>query len=114
MAATETLVTQDPLGLQTFALTEPAYDLVNTPRGTYGRLSHAERQRPDADQLLINSWQNRSKEIGRMYQRLNGGSLLEMEEFIKGATAEWHQLISLETERTVNRQADEANQAGLT
>ncbi len=70
----------DPLGLQTFALSESAYDLTCSLRGMLGRLCHAKRQKPDVDQPLISYWQNRSKEIGRAYRRLGGKSLPEIEE----------------------------------
>ncbi|MCY7357117.1 MAG: hypothetical protein LH609_06540 [Rudanella sp.] len=91
----------DPLGLKTFALSESAYDLTCSLRGIYGRLCHAERQEFDVDQTLINSWQNRSKEIGRAYRRLGGKSLPEIGEFITSITTEWRELTALETERTL-------------
>ena len=101
METTENTATQDPLGLKRFALTESAYDLVNTIKGTYGRLSHAENQKANPDQELINHWRNRSKEIGRVYRRLSGKDLSAIDEFIKTAIAEWHQITKLENERTL-------------
>jgi hypothetical protein len=98
-AATENNKIQDPLGLQTFTFSESAYDMVCSLRGMYGRLCHAERQKPDVDQALINYWQNRSKEIGRAYRRLGDKTLPEIEEFINNATIEWRKLTALETER---------------
>lgn len=53
METTENATIQDPLGLKRFALIESAYDLVNTIKSTYGRLSHAESQKDNPDQELI-------------------------------------------------------------
>ena len=101
METTSDAVEQDPLGLKRFALTESAYDLVNTIRGTYGRLSHAESQKANSDQALINHWRNRSREVGRAYRRLNGDNLLAIDEFTKTVTAEWHQIAKVENERSL-------------
>lgn len=101
MATKQNAVTQDPLGLKRFALTESAYDLANSLQGIYGRLSYTESQTTNPDKNLMFSWRNRSKEIGRAYRRFNGEDLVAIEEFINIATNEWKQLTKLESERIV-------------
>lgn len=101
METTQNITIQDPLGLKRFELTESAYDLVISIRGTYGRLSHAESQKANPDEVLINYWRNQSKKAGRAYRRLSGDDLLAIDEFIKAATTEWHQITKLENERTL-------------
>ena len=101
METTENATTQDPLGLKRFALTESAYDLVNSIRGTYGRLNYAESQKASPDQELIHYWRNQSKKVGRAYRSLNDGDLNAIDQFIKAATIEWNQVTKLESERAL-------------
>lgn len=101
METAENQTTQDPLGLNLFALTESAYDLVNSLQGTYGRMSYFESQKEHPDKNLIYHWRNRSKEVGRAYRRLSGKDLSAYEEFIKTSINEWNQLTKLESQRTL-------------
>lgn len=99
METTQNMITQDPLGLQRFALTESAYDLVNSIRGAYGRLSYAENLKDAPDQNRINQWRKQSKAIGRAYRKLTGEDLSAFEVFIENATNEWNQVNQLANER---------------
>lgn len=101
METPQNTVSQDPLGLKRFALTESAYDLLNSIQGGYARLSYAESQKESPDENLMYHWQTRSKEIGRAYRQLTRKDLSAIDNFIQIATSEWQSVAKLETERTL-------------
>lgn len=90
---------QDPLGLKRFALTESAYDLLNSIQGGYARLSYGESQKESPDESLMHCWRTRSRELGRAYRRLTGNDLATIDNFIQIATNEWQSIAQLENER---------------
>ena len=99
METPQNTVSQDPLGLKRFALTESAYDLLRSIQGGYARLSYAESQKKSPDKNLINYWRERSNEMGRVYRQLTGYDLSAIDNFIQVATNEWHLVAKLESER---------------
>ncbi len=82
----------DPLGLQTFALTESAYDLVCTLRGTYARLGRAERRKTEPNEDQIDEWWCASQQVLSEYQTLNWNDFNAVENFIKRCSEQWCKL----------------------
>lgn len=91
-AATENNKIQDPLGLQTFALSESAYDMVCTLRGTYGRLCYSERQKNNPNRSQIDEWRWASNMVLDEYQNLNWNDFGIVEKFIERCVTQWHSL----------------------
>lgn len=89
----------DLLGLQTFALSEAANDIVNSLMSAYARLSHSESKKTEPDHLLIEGWHNKSIDVQRTYLNLNWNDFSSIEDFIQIAATEWHKLIALEKQR---------------
>jgi|GEM_PF-5455486 len=98
MAATENLVTQDPLGLQTFALTESAYDLMTSLIGIYERLLHLESERRTPNNEQISTWEGRLQQIHELYYRSDWATLTTLPEHISTLTQEYKQMSQQENE----------------
>lgn len=102
MAATsENSNVHDPLGLQTFALSESAYDLVCTLRGTYGRLCYAERQKNNPNRKQIEAWQFASNMVFDEYHNLNWNDFGIVEKFIARCVTQWHDLEVVERSQPI-------------
>jgi hypothetical protein len=93
MAATpENSKVHDPLGLQTFALSESAYDLVNRLEGLFNRLIDLETKKiePNRHQLMV--WEEEIDAVLDSYQMLDLNNFDSVKQFIDQHLARWHSL----------------------
>lgn len=97
---TQGMVTQDPLGLNRFALTESAYDLVNSLVGIYSRsiFRESEQAKPDAVQMSL--WQDRVDTLHQLQRNGKWADLFFLEQLIVELTNEYKQAATQEEERT--------------
>ncbi|TAE31646.1 MAG: hypothetical protein EAZ91_07365 [Cytophagales bacterium] len=91
-ATTENSTVQDPLGLQTFALSESAYDMVCSLRGIYARLRRAERRKAEPNEDQLNKWWSASQQVISDYRTLNWDDFNAVEDFIKRCSEQWGNL----------------------
>ena len=110
MQAAPNSALNDPLGYQRFALTESAYDLINSLTGIYARLRFAERQKatPDASQISI--WQGRISELQKLYKQGDWSDLAALEKLIAELATEYRQHTT-ETATSVTNAADKRPKA---
>ncbi len=94
--------TNDEFGYQRFALTELAYDLVNSLTGIYAQLRFAERQKAVPDQDLIGQWQRRIHELQALYKQGDWSDIPVLEQLITELTNEYRQHNSTEQNRPIN------------
>jgi len=96
MATTQNTVTQDPLGLQRFALTESAYDLINSLTGIYFRLRYKESKASQPDTLKISSWSDRVHELQTIHGNGRWADLFFLEQLIADLTMEYKEAVKQE------------------
>lgn len=100
MATTQNTVTQDPLGLKRFALTESAYDLVNSLIGIYSCLRHKESNYDEPDTVRIANWRHRIHELQTISGNGKWADLFFLEQLIAELAIEYRQAINEEEERS--------------
>lgn len=100
-ATTENNKIQDPLGLQTFALSESAYDMVCTLRGAYGRMMYVEMQKTKPDQNQIVEWRFASSSVLEKYHALDWDDFSVVKTFIERCVTEWRDLQVVETPQSI-------------
>lgn len=88
----------DPLGLQTFALSESAYDLMMSLIGLYTRLIQYESEQERPNTKRINDREKRVNQLHELYYQSDWTNLESMPELISTLTDEYKQISQQETE----------------
>lgn len=91
METTENALTQDPLGLKRFALTESAYDLVTSLVGIYSRSMFRESEQANPDTVRTAFWNNRVDELENLRTNGKWADLSFLEQLIRELTSEYKQ-----------------------
>lgn len=99
METTQNMETQDPLGLKRFALTESAYDLVNSLIGIYARSIFYESEQVDPDTVRMAIWQERVDALHQLQGTSKWADLFFLEQLITEFTPEYKQAAQQEEER---------------
>jgi hypothetical protein len=100
MNTTQHTVTQDPLGLKRFALTESAYDLINSLTGVYFRLRYIESKANKPDTVRISSWSERTRELNTIHGNGKWADLFFLEQLIADLSKEYKEALKQEEEST--------------
>lgn len=96
METTQNTVIQDPLGLKRFALTESAYDLINSLTGVYFRLRYKESKASQPDTLKMSFWSERARELQTIHGNGRWADLFFLEQLIADLTIEYKEVIKQE------------------
>ena len=96
MATTQDLSVQDPLGLKQFALTESAYDLINSLIGIYSRLIETESGTAKPAFDLIKVWHKRVLALTSIYYEDDWTDATFVQSLINKLSVEYKQATNLE------------------
>lgn len=99
METAENQTTQDLLGLKRFALTESAYDLVNSLIGIYSRSVFRESEQVNPDNAQIELWQERIDALHQLRGNGKWNDLFFLEQLIIELANEYKQAAKQEEER---------------
>lgn len=89
---------QDPLGLKRFALTESAYDLINSLTGVYFRLRYRESKSSEPDTVRMSLWNERVRELQTIHGNGRWADLFFLEQLIDDLTKEYKEAVKQEEE----------------
>lgn len=98
METTQDITSQDPLGLKRFALTESAYDLVNSLTGIYSRSIFRESEQPNSDTERMTFWQGRVDELQGLRSNGKWADLFFLEQLIEELAREYKMAAKQEEE----------------
>lgn len=99
MDTTQNIIVQDPLGLKRFALTESAYDLVNSLVGIYSRSIFHESEQINPDTMRMALWQERIDALQTLRSNGKWNDLFFLEQLIVDLANEYKQAIKQEEVR---------------
>lgn len=91
---TTSIPENDPLGLESFELTELAYDIAISLEGAYSRIIFHEEEKSKPDFAKIKEWEARRIFIHAQKQTLDFSDFEAMREFIKVYSQELRDLYS--------------------
>lgn len=106
MNTTQNTLTEDPLGLKRFALTESAYDLLTSLIGTYSRLINRESDQTKPDAVLLVNWHNRVLQLNALYYKEDWADLLFVQDLITKLTIEYRQVAQQEAANSISGDYD--------
>lgn len=102
MEPAKDIQTNDEFGYQRFALTELAYDLINSLTGIYARLLLAEEKRTKPDTEAVAVWDNRIDQLQDLVHTKDWSDLAFLDQLIRDLSAEYKASSSLEVSLTTN------------
>lgn len=92
----ETTASEDPLGYQRFALTESAYDLINSLTGIYARLVFLEEKHSEPNKSKIAVWDKRVDDLQHIIHKQDWSDLGYLNNLVSELTVEYKTNIGLE------------------